>query len=45
LGEIDQHGKQGLRLLLEMMNDQSIVDVVKGAAMIQGVSFKTSSHP
>jgi glycosyltransferase involved in cell wall biosynthesis len=36
---------KGIRLLLEMTNGQSIVDIAKGAAMVKGWSFKTGSAP
>jgi hypothetical protein len=34
---------KGIRLLLDMLNKQSIIDIVRGAAMVRGVSFKTSA--
>jgi hypothetical protein len=36
---------KGIRLLLEMTNGQSMVDIAKGAAMVKGWSFKTGSAP
>jgi hypothetical protein len=32
---------KGIRLLFEMLNKPSIVDIVKGVAMVRGVSFKS----
>jgi hypothetical protein len=34
---------KGIRLLLEMLNTQSIFDIARGAAMILGVCYKTKS--
>ena len=32
---------KGIKLLLEMLSGQSIIDLVRGAAMVRGASFKT----
>jgi glycosyltransferase involved in cell wall biosynthesis len=34
---------KGIRMLLEMQNKQSIIDIAKGAAMLRGTSFKTGT--
>jgi hypothetical protein len=34
---------KGLRLLLEMLDKQPILDIARGAAMIRGASFKTGA--
>jgi hypothetical protein len=34
---------KGIRLLFEMLNKQSFVDIAKGAAMLKGRSFKTTA--
>jgi hypothetical protein len=34
---------RGLRLLLDMLNKQSIFDLARGVAMVRGASFKTAS--
>ena len=34
---------KGMRLLLEMLNQRSILDIPKGAAMVKGWSFRASS--
>jgi hypothetical protein len=36
---------KGIRLLLEMLSGQTIVDIAKGAAMVRGLSFKACSTP
>jgi hypothetical protein len=34
---------KGIRLILEMMDRQPIIDIVRGAAMAKGVTFKTDA--
>ncbi len=36
---------KGIRMLHEMLNKQSWGDIAKGAAMLKGISFKTSEPP